>query len=354
MKRIVTLACVGMAAVAIAGLPAANAGTVSREAPVTGLDGPRGLDIGKSGKTVVAEADGTISRAFRHGPKAGTTKKIGEVPGEGFAASVAVSPDDRVWALTGGKLYMWGPAGRRHVVANISRWVADHPDPFDQEGNPEDSNPYDVSATRGRSVLVADAAANAVLRVWRSGRILLIARVKPRTVPMPTEFPDLGIPDLPPPGTPIDSEAVTTSVAQGRGGAIYIGELRGFPGNPETSQIWKVRAGEHHAVCKPNKPHQGDCRRYVDGLTSVVGLDAGGGGALYAAELSKRSWPWIETDPPTPGAEEGSVIRIGANKGMHELSPGKVILPGDVAVAPDRSAWVSGPIFGPGKIMRVH
>lgn len=357
MKRIVTLACVGITAVALAGLPAANAGIAARSAPIEGLDGPRGFDIGRTGKTVVAEADGTISRAFRFGPNAGTTKKIGKVPAGFLAPAVAVSPDNTVWALTtagdpgtagAASLFMWKPGGKRQKVADIAAFVANHPDPFDLEDNPEDSNPYDVSATRGKSVLVADAAANAVMRVTRSGKIHVIARVKPRIVEMPAGYDN---PEFPPPGTMMPAEGVATAVAMGPDGAVYVGELRGFPATPETSRVWRVKPGAAHAICRPARPDEGNCREYVDGLTSVVGLDVAPGGAVYAAELSKQSWLAFEEEHP--GSEEGAVIRISVDKVLRELSPGEVILPGSVAVAPNRKAWVSGPIFGPGSVFKV-
>jgi hypothetical protein len=169
---------------------------------------------------------------------------------------------------------------------------------------------------------------------------------------MPAGFDD---PELPPAGTPIPAEAVVTSVAVGRDGAIYLGELRGFPATPGTSEIWRIRPGASDAVCRPNKPQKGQCRRVADGLTSVVALEVGRRGSIYAAELSKMSWLAIEGEPPVPGSEIGSVIRINHDRNIRkELSPGEVVLPGAVAVGPRGGAFVSGPIFGPGGFQRVR
>jgi hypothetical protein len=148
------------------------------------------------------------------------------------------------------------------------------------------------------------------------------------------------------------SESVPTSVAVGRDGAVYIGELRGFPGNPGKSQVWRVRPGAKNAVCNPAKPRQGACTRTADGLTSVVGLDAGRGGSLYVAELSKAGW--LAAESQEPGTEIGAVIRIGHDRDVRrELAKDKVVLPGSVAVGPKGNVYVSGPIFGPGGMMRV-
>ena len=61
----------------------------------------------------------------------------------------------------------------------------------------------------------------------------------------------------------------------GPDGYWYVGELRGFPATPGTSQIWRIKPGTIDAVCDPEKPWRGRCTRYADGLTSIVDLGAG-------------------------------------------------------------------------------
>jgi hypothetical protein len=342
-------------AASVAGLLAAGLTTATAGAATTydGLDGPRGLSIGASGKTVVAEADGTVSRIFRRN---GHIKPIAKVGASIVAPAVAVSPDDAVWVLTvggesatAGKLYLVKPGKHRRFVADISRWTRNHPDPFDLEDNPRDTNPFGVAAGPRGSALVADAARNAVLQVWRDGRIRLIAQVKPRTIDVPEELQEAeGLPPRMP------AEAVTTSVAMGPNGGVYIGELRGFPGTPGTAEIWRVKPGAHHAICRPARPNQGNCQRFADGLTSIVGLDTGRSGAVFASELSKKSWLALEAQPPVEGAEIGAVIRIGQAGKRSELAAGKVIIPGMVAASPGGRLFVAGPIFGPGAVTRIQ
>lgn len=348
--RLLATACAGLLA---AGLTVGTVGTAQAAPSYDGFDGPRGLSIGKTGKTVVSEANGAITRVFRRTDR---QRRIAKLPAEFLAPAVAVSPDNAVWALTVGgesdtsaKLYLIKPGKNRRLVANISRWAKNHPDPFDLENHPKESNPYGVAAGPQGSALVADAAANAVLQVRRNGNIKMIARVKPRTVKVPEQLQEEGLPPR------MKTEAVTTSVTMGRDGSVYIGELRGFPATPGTSEIWRVRPGAHHAVCRPHRPNRGNCQRAADGFTSIVSLDAGRGGSLYVAELSKMSWLAMEADPPIEGAEIGSVIRVGHDRNVrHELGAGKVIMPGSVAVGPRGGVWVSGPIFGPGSIMRLN
>ena len=38
-----------------------------------------------------------------------------------------------------------------------------------------------------------------------------------------------------------------------------LGELRGFPATPGTSEVWRVEAGSEDAVCDPENPAVGDC-----------------------------------------------------------------------------------------------
>ncbi len=343
-KRALAVACAGAVVAALAAVPAASASSSSRA--VEGLNGPRGLDIG-NGRMVVADSDGVISQVNR---AKGTTKRIGKVA-KGFGSAVAVAENGDVWALTGGThgtLYRW-KGDKRRAVLDVGAWQKKHnPDPYDLENKPKESNPYGLEAVKG-GVLVADAANNSVIHVTNGGKATHIARVKTRVVEMPDGFDD---PELPPAGTPIPSEAVITSVAQGKDGAIYLGELRGFPATPGTSEVWRVKPGAKNAVCDPEKPNKGACKRVADGLTSIVALAIGKNDALYAAELSKMSWLAVEGG--VEGSTEGAVIKISKDRSRtRELKPGKVHLPGGVAVGRNGGVYVSGPVFGPGGIMKV-
>jgi hypothetical protein len=344
-KRAFAVVCAGAVAAALAAVPAANGAASSRA--VEGLNGPRGLDIGH-GRMVVADSDGVISEIDRSDDSA---HKIGKVA-KGFGSAVAVAGNGDVWALTGGghgTLYLWKGDQKRRAVLDVGAWQKrNNPDPYDLEDKPGESNPYGLDAVKG-GVLVADAANNSVIHVTRKGKVTPIARVKTRVVEMPEGFDD---PELPPAGTPIPSESVVTSVVQGKDGAIYLSELRGFPATPGTSQVWRVEPGAHGAVCKPNKPGKGACTRVADGLTSVVSMAIGGNGALYVAELSKMGW--LAAEMQVEGSSEGAIIKISKNRErMRELSPGRVHLPGGVAVGGNGNVFTSGPVFGPGGVMKV-
>lgn len=197
-------------------------------------------------------------------------------------------------------------------------------------------------------MLVSDAAGNDLLRVKRNRHIQEVAVLKPRTVTIPTGLPGAG--------TTMPSEAVATSVTVGRDGFWYVGELRGFPATPGTSQIWRIKPYTTNSVCDPVHPRRGHCKRYADGLTSIVDLGAGRRG-IYAVELSKMSWLALEGGPtPAPGSDIGALLyvhRVRGHKVVTELAKGMLHTPGGVDVIRGNK-FVTAPIFGPGNLYRIR
>src|SRR6185436_11685963 len=107
--------------------------------------------------------------------------------------------------------------GTIKALADIAAYQEADPDPFDladAEG-PTESNPFGVAALPDGSVLVSDAAGNDLLRVYPNGKVVTVARLKPRQVPWPAGVPG------PPPGTLVMAEDVATSVAVGADGYYY-------------------------------------------------------------------------------------------------------------------------------------
>jgi hypothetical protein len=347
--------------VLIAGAPSAAVGASSLVPVVEGLDGPRGVAVGPAGRVVYAESDGSFSQVVTKGRHAGSVEQLGTLPGQFLAPAVAVGRGGRTFVLTvGGEpgtgaatLYRWSRAKGVQAVADIAAYQESDPDPDNLEGVPEESNPYGVAALPDGSALVADAAGNDLLRVYPNGHIVTVARLKPRVVEVPEELPDVfqGEP-LPPAGTPLPSEAVATSVTVGADGYYYVGELRGFPATPGTSQIWRIAPGAVNAVCDPEAPRAGACRRYADGFTSIVDLGAGRDGSIYVVELVKQSWLQWElglADPPV-----GGLFRIPSRgRPPVELVPGQLMLPGGVDVDKHGAVYVTSPVFGPGTLARV-
>ena len=340
-------------------------GQSSRVVTVTSaLNGPRGLAIINKHRSAVGQADGTISWVIKRAGMPATVKNFTKVP-EGFIApAVARGRHHTIWILTAGgepgsgagTLYKWRPGwAAPKVVADIEAYQQHDPDPYDLESNPTDSDPYGVVALR-HGVLVSDAAGNDLLRVSGHGVVHTVARLKPRTVVVPAGLPvdpeDPG--PNPPAGSMIPSEAVATSVTVGSDGFWYVGELRGFPATPGTSEIWRIKPGTRNAVCDPAHPRAGHCKRYLDGLTSIVDLAPAPNGRLYALEISKASWLQMEGQlgsggPVTPGA----LFKVRRHHIIRELGKGKFMQAGDV----DRRRGVlevTAPVFGPGNLFRLR
>jgi hypothetical protein len=331
----------------------------SGSAPVAaGLDGPRGVVVGPAGRVVFTENDGSFSEVVVQGHNAGAVIPLGGVPATYIAPSIATDGRGQIYVLaaggppgSGATLYRSTPgAPSLRPVADIGAYQQTDPDPYNLTGAPEESNPFGVATLRDGSVLVSDAAANDLLRVYPNGRIVTVARLKPRMVAVPDELPDEG---FPPAGTVLPSEGVATSVAVGPDGYYYVGELRGFPATPGTAQIWRIAPDSVGAICDPAAPAAGACQRYADGFTSIVDLETGPDGSLYVVELVKQSW--LQWEEGVGGPPIGSLFRIPPGGGAaEELAAGELVLPAGVAVGRDGAVYVTGPVFGPGSLTRIE
>lgn len=362
--RIAALAALALAgSVLVAGQAEAGGNHSSLKPVATGLNGPRGVST-YGNKVIYSVTDGSVYATDGH-----RTWKLGTVPGTGgFPPAIDTNKWGTTYALTGAggepgqppvpgssTLYkLWH--GKAYKVADIAAYQAHDPDPYNQADSPTESNPFGVAALNDGTVLVSDAANNDLLRVWPNGHVKTVARLKPRTVKVPSGLPATdpeGNP-LPPAGTPILAEAVATSVTVGSDGYWYVGELRGFPATPGTSEIWRIRPGSLGAVCDPVKPSRGSCQRYADGYTSIVDLAGGPHGTLAVVELDKASWLKFELSGPTHGGlflqYPGRGHRAGYKR---ELVRDQLTLPAGAAFNRWGQLFVSGPVFGPGAVYRV-
>jgi hypothetical protein len=327
---------------------------------IADLSGPRGVASVGWGKTLVTEDNGNFDLVIEKKHGGARVVTLGNI-GPGFGNAI----DNRgktVYILTGGggtaedlppgaaTLFKWRPGwDEPKVVRDIAEYQSTDPDPYDLENVPTDSNPFGVAVDPRGGVLVADAAGNDLLKVHHDGSITTVARLKPRLVKSPAFLnPD------PPTGTPILSEDVATSVTIGADGYYYVGELRGFPATPGTSQIWRINPHARNAVCDPRHPYRGPCKRYVDNLTSIVDLGADRWGNIYAVTLSKQSW--LAAEFGLPGSEVGAVYKIHKSHGAtghvfkRELARNKLMLPGGVDVSWGGKVYQVGPVFGPGAL----
>jgi sugar lactone lactonase YvrE len=366
---------VTLALASVVGLSLAFAGPIDAHAPSVSviarhLDNPRGIAVGPGGRVYIAVAGrggaapsgyGLTGRiAVLAGGHVRTYK--GALPSiiseEGASGPVGVSVDRRghVYSTIGGgpqalnKRFGTVMAFRPHhgrIVTDIAAYQVTDPDKtdLDQPPNPTDSNPYGIAALGWGRELITDAGGNDLLLV-RGGKVVTVARFPNEVIS--TAF-------LPPfPGPPLDpqlpAEAVPTSVAVGPDGYWYVGELKGFPFTPGTSRIWRVAPWARNVTCDPTAKH-GPCTLFMDGFTSIVGLAWGHDRSLYVVEMVKSSVVGYFLGTDTVGALWK--VKHGVKK---ELVPGRLTLPGGVAVARNGTIYVTNNSVsvGGGQVLRIR
>ena len=333
----------------------------------SGLDNPRGLTVAPWGDIYVAEAGrgGTAPCIEAEGPEGGQicvgeTGAITKVsrgkqrrvlsglpsaaaPGTGddaggpqdvaltrrgllFPVGLGANPAERdnlgdVGARLG-KLYKAGWRGVREVADIAGYEASANPD----GGEEPDSNPNSVVSWHGRAA-VADAGGNDLLKVGRKGRISTLAVFPDRVVPAPA-----GIPDLPP---ELPMQSVPTSVAVGPDGALYVGELTGFPFVKGAARVHRVVPGKGSSV-------------YATGFTNVTDIAFDRRGNLYVLEFAKDG---LLAGPPV-----GAVHRVDRKGARKTLVSEGLTAPTGIAVGHKGELYVSnkGSSAGTGEVVRIR
>jgi len=333
--------------IALTAAPALAAGP-SAWIAASGLSNPRGIAVGADGRVFVAEAgtgapgsgrvtviDHGSQRTFAAGLPSASSPE-GDVTGP---TNVALKARGNVVAVVGAgpqqvdarfdsvlRLY---PGGTKYL-GNIQAFVNTHPDQsdLDQPPNPTDSNAYGAAWLDSAETLVTDAANNTLLIVGPNHRVQMVAKF-PNELVSTSHLPFPAPPELP-------AEAVPTSVAIGPDGFAYVGELKGFPFTPGSSRIWRVDPRARNVTCDPSAT-SGPCTLFMDGLTSITGLDFGPDGSLYVVSIVKNGvFGFIGGLGDTTGA----LWKISGGTAT-ELVPGQLTLPGDVAVARNGTIYVT-------------
>jgi hypothetical protein len=188
-----------------------------------------------------------------------------------------------------------------------------------------DSNPVGLLAHAG-GFLAVDAGGNSLLRVDRQHQVTALATFGPRDVPAP---PFLGLP----PGATIPMQAVPTAVARGPDGALYVGQLTGFPFPAGEANIYRVPA------------EGGEPEVFASGFTNVISLAFDAAGRLYVLQIGNGF-----AGPGGPPLQSpGRLIRVNAD-GSRTVIYENLYYPGGVAIGPDGAAYVTNNSIVPGPI----
>jgi DNA-binding beta-propeller fold protein YncE len=207
-----------------------------------------------------------------------------------------------------GQLIKMNASGGWRFVADLAaNEIANNPD-----GGLVESNPYGVLAEAGGQI-VAEAAANALLRINASGDISTLATFPSRAQGRSTD-------------------AVPTAIVVGPDGAYYVSELTGQPFADAAARIYRFVPGHAPEV-------------FLEGFKTVLDIAFGPDGSLYV--LQHATGPVFFSGP-------GVLIRVAPDGTRTTVAEG-LIRPTSVVVGPDGALYVTnrGTSVGAGEVLRL-
>jgi hypothetical protein len=350
--EIVRVASVAMTAIGLLAVAGNGSAQAQTEVVMSGLDNPRGLAFSPNGALYVAEAgrggagpclvsgagelrcfgqSGAISRlwmgrqsrvlegldshALPDGSSASGPNDI-SFDGVGGAFITIGLGGNGAWkaalgAQLSGSVIKMAASGQWKVVADIlGHETAENP-----AGGAVDSNPFGIVAEPG-GLLVADAGGNSLLGVARNGRVETLAVFPSQPNPTPVGPPMI--------------EAVPTAAARGADGALYVGQLTGFPFVQGLANIYRVLPGQPPVV-------------HCGGFKAIMDLAFGPDGSLYVVENAtgglffapgtgqlSRVAPDCSRETVLTGLDRPTAVAVGADGAVYVTNHGITAGAGEV------------------------
>ncbi len=332
----------------------------------SGLLAPRGLRFGPDGYLYVAEAgnggDHSTGTACTQVPgpvgpyTGGTTARISKISPKGVVITVAsgfpstqdamgdrigvadvVFLDNDLYAVVAGGGCSHGnpdsPSGIAQVnrttgqwklIADIGAFLKTHPTRYESADDFEpDGTLYSAIAANGQLYTV-EPNHGEVLSVTKGGVIEQVIDISAS-----------------------EGHIVPTSIAE-LNGTFYVGNLNLFPIDPQWARILTISNGGYK---DPEVPGFDTAGLHIvnskAGFTTVVAIDIGPDGLMYALELSDMA------GYPTPG--QGKVVRVNRDGTLEDVVTGLVV-PTGMTFGPDNALYVSNfgaTPSGPGQILRI-
>jgi hypothetical protein len=192
---------------------------------------------------------------------------------------------------------------------------------YEGKHNPDgvlvECNPYGMIHD-GSGFVVADAAANAVLRVKPNG--------------------DISVRDVPPrlEHKPESVDSAPTSIVRDREGAYFVGELTGVPFPVGGARVWKLSPGKSGELVS-------------DGFTNILDLAIDRKGRLLVLEMAQNGLLSRDTT--------GRLVRIEPNGEHTVLASEGLESPGGIEVTPNGDLYITNHTNGPnggGELLRMR
>jgi hypothetical protein len=214
--------------------------------------------------------------------------------------------------------------GQWELIADIGAFLKTHPTEFESADDFEpDGTLYSMIAVDGKLYTV-EPNHGEVLSVSKGGQIKQVIDI-----------------------SAAEGHIVPTSIAE-LGGKFYVGNLNLFPIDPQWARILTISNGGYDDHDVPGFDVEG--YHIVDskaGFTTVVAVDFGPDGLLYALELSDQA------GNPAPGV--GKVVRVNRSGKVEDVVTGLVV-PTGMTFGPDKALYVSNAGAAPagmGQILRI-